>query len=142
MPDSDKFQGLSLTIVADATHPHAATTTIPAPTVPPNHPGFVLPIPFSPRQDHEIETAVEKFAIDLKEAFNVFLNDNIQLPLWHPPSNLDIPVNIRTHIAALKIPTLSPSSQFPLLLLHNLGEESHDALLDGRVEGLFHPDSK
>ena len=70
-------------------------------TVPPNHPEFVPSIPFSPRQDEDIEAAVYKFANDLKEEFKISLIDNIQLPLSHPPSET------RRHIAALKIPTLS-----------------------------------
>ncbi|KIM30017.1 hypothetical protein M408DRAFT_100189, partial [Serendipita vermifera MAFF 305830] len=44
---------------------------------------------------------------------------------------------IRAHIASLKIPKISPESAIPSLLLHNLGQATHDPNLVDRVRELF-----
>ena len=82
---------------------------------------------------------VSKFAIHLRSTFEIFLRDNVQLPLWRPP--LDLDDKIRKHLTGLKIPIISSSSPVPLLVLHNLGQPSHDAQLATRVDGLFRPES-
>jgi len=78
------------------------------------------------------------FQAKLQTYFVIFLKNNVQLPLWQPPSGLDAAT--RSHLTDLKIPTMSSSSPVPLLLLHNLGQRSHDTQLAARVDGLFHPD--
>ena len=66
----------------------------------------------------------------------------IQLPLWQPPSHLAIPAPIRDHITHLKIPINPSSPQRQSLLLHNLGQLSHDPRLVERVDNLFRLNSK
>ena len=100
------------------------------PTTPPKQ-----PIPYSPRPDDVIMDGVREFTVNLQSTFEIFLEENTQLPLWKAP--LDLAEETRRHINGLKIPTISPSSQSPLLLLHNLGQPSHDAQLADRVDRLF-----
>ena len=107
------------------------------PKTPPNHPKHAPPIPFTPTED--VDKKVQIFATGLRTIFEKFLKDDVQLPLWQPPLGLDD--RIRRHITDLKIPIISHLSQFPLLLLHNLGKQSHDAQLANRVERLFRPES-
>jgi len=109
--------------------------TIPATTTPHPNPKHVQSIPFIPKRDHAIKKVVSEFANKLRRTFDIFLRDNVQLPLWQPP--LDLADETRRHITDLKIPIISPSSQSSLLLLHNLGQPSHDAQLARRVDGLF-----
>lgn len=111
-----------------------------APMTPPNR--YNRPNPYSPKSDENIKGDVSKFENDLRATFERYLRDNTQLPHWQPPSDLNLDDSIRNHIDALKIPIISPRSQFPLLLLHNLGRPSHDAQLAERVDGLFNPGSK
>jgi len=108
-----------------------------APTtpLPPNHPGHASPIPFSRTRD--FEERVRQYTINLRSTFEMFLNENVQLPLWQPP--LDLADGVRKHITDLKIPTLS-YPEIPSLLLHNLGQPSHDPQLARRVDGLFRPE--
>jgi hypothetical protein len=80
---------------------------------------------------------IAKFSINLRGTFETFFKNDVQLPLWEPPSGPDA---IRSHIAGLKIPIISQASQFPSLLLHNLGQPSHDPELAGRVDMLFRPE--
>ena len=112
------------------------------PTTPPNHPQSSPRIPFTPPQkaDEGIEGRVSQFAIKLKRTFKEFLRNNVQLPLWQPP--LDLADGTRSHITELKIPITSSSSKVPSLLLHNLGQPSHDPQLAERVDRLFQLDSK
>jgi len=104
-----------------------------APMTPPNHPVHAPPIRFT--QDDQIHELVRGFAINLRSKFERFLKENVQLPLYQPP--LDLADETRRHITGLKIPIISPFSRFPLLLLHNLGQPSHDAQLAKRVERHF-----
>ena len=69
--------------------------------------------------------------------FEIFLRDNIQLPLWQP--SLDLADETRRHITGLKLPVISSLSSFPF---HNLGQPSHDALLANRVDTPFSPGPK
>jgi hypothetical protein len=108
--------------------------------VPSNYPESVPPIPFSPNLDEDIKEIVSKFANSLKRTFEIFLKDNAQLPVWEPPLNLA--EKTRRHITRLKIPIISRSSQLPLLLLHNLGQRSHDPKLAERVDRLFRQGTK
>jgi hypothetical protein len=80
---------------------------------------------FLTTRDNIIEKDVKEFQINLRSKFEPFLKENVQLPLWQPP--LHLAGETRRHITGLKIPIISSSSQFPLLLLHNLGQPSHDA---------------
>ena len=98
--------------------------------------------PFSPKfkSEKDIKDAVNRFANTLRTTFDTFLKGNVQLPLWQPSSELDD--HIRRHIADLKIPITTPSSESPTLLLHNLGKPSHDPQLADRVKSLFRPESK
>ena len=104
-----------------------------APKMPPNHPALL--IPFTLTQDKVIHDHVKQFIINLQSQIIIFLKDNVQLPLWQSPLNLDAAT--RRHLTGLKIPTISSSSQVPLLLLHNLGQPSHNTQLAERVDGLF-----
>ncbi|KIM25388.1 hypothetical protein M408DRAFT_210132 [Serendipita vermifera MAFF 305830] len=110
-------------------HPPATTTP----------PASLPQIPFISIKDEEIKKFVAEFDIDLRFRLNTFLKGDVQLPLWQ---SLSGPDEIRSHIAGLKIPKISPSSQFPLLLLHNLGQPSHDQQLVERVNRLFLPGSR
>ena len=78
--------------------------------------------------------------IDLRSRFEIFLKDSVQRPLWQPP--LDLADGTRRHITDLKIPIISSVSQLPLLLLHNLGQPSHDAQPAKRVDEHFRLESK
>ena len=102
-------------------------------------------IPYTPLLNQEgnrdITERVTVFATDLESIFERYLKENVQLPLWQPPSHLDLSDKIRSHITDLKIPIINSSSQNPLLLLHNLGRRSHDARLAERVDGLFRSSS-
>jgi hypothetical protein len=68
----------------------------------------------------------------LKEKFQQFFENDRQLPLWTPDSGPD---EIQSHITSLKIPCTS--AEHPSLLLHNLGQPSHDPKLATRVGDLF-----
>jgi hypothetical protein len=81
---------------------------------------------------------IAKFEIDLRRTFETFLRDDVQLPPWQPLRGSDI---ILSHIKGLKIPAVSLDSQSPSLLLHNLGQPSHDPQLAQRVASLFRPGS-
>jgi hypothetical protein len=106
------------------------------PMTPPNQ--GVESIPCTPERNDVIKGRVSKFILELRSTFEIFLKENVQLPLWQPPIDLaDLADETREHIIGLKIPTISVRSPFPLLLLHNLGQPSHDAQLDSRVDGLF-----
>jgi hypothetical protein len=108
-------------------------------TTPPNQPVSLPQIPFTPTRGERIAKLVAVFETNLRTTLNTFLRNDVQLPLWQPLLGSDA---IRSHIAGLKIPVISPLSQFPLLLLHNLGRPSHDAQLAERVERLFRPGSQ
>jgi hypothetical protein len=99
---------------------------------PPNHLEYSSRIPFTPTRDAEIKEDVTKFEIDLRITFDIFFKNDVQLPLWQPQSGPHA-----GHIAGLKIPLVSPVSQSPSLLLHNLGQPSHDPQLSDRVDKLF-----
>ena len=101
-------------------------------------------IPFTPSPDEDVEGEVKEFITNLRETFEDFLENNVQLPLWQLPSNLAKHLNqeIRSHINGLKIPKIKSSSQIPLLLLHNLGQPSHDEELVDRVNRLFDREEK
>ena len=106
------------------------------PTTPPNHPGSSPLIPFTPPKDitafkERLEPSIASFEKDLRRRFKFFLESDVQLPLWQPPDADQI------HIARLEIPVISPLSEAPSLLLHNLGRPSHDAELEERVANLF-----
>jgi hypothetical protein len=108
-------------------------------TTPPNQPVSLPQIPFTPTRGERIAKLVAVFETNLRTTLNTFLRNDVQLPLWQPLLGSDA---IRSHIAGLKIPVISPLSQSPLLLLHNLGRPSHDAQLAERVERLFRPGSQ
>jgi len=110
-----------------------------APTAPPNYPEHASLIPYTPTRDEVIEERVKRFTINLQSQFGIYLNENVQLPLWQPPLELDD--DTRRHLTGLNIPTISSSSPVPLLLLHNLGQQSHDAQLANRIDRLFSPES-
>jgi hypothetical protein len=101
------------------------------------HPESVPPIPYSPKPDEIIEKNVKIFTANLQRAFQKFLKENRQLPLWQPRSNLD--QKTWNHITGLEIPMIASSSRLPSLLLHNLGRPSHDTQLAERVNKLFYP---
>jgi hypothetical protein len=109
--------------------------------MPPDHPESLPPIPYSPdlATVTETEKNITQFESNLRSIFETFFLNDVQLPLWEPPSGPDA---IRSHIAGLKIPIISQGSQFPSLLLHNLGQPSHDAQLAERVDELFRPEQK
>jgi hypothetical protein len=111
-----------------------ANEQVPAESTTPPNKGVQL-IPYTPTRDEIIEKRVSKFASNLKTTFTNFLKNDVQLPLYDPPSELDD--KTRRHITGLKIPIITRSSRVLLLLLHNLGQSSHDANLADRVNGLF-----
>ena len=94
-----------------------------------------MPPPNHSVSDKDIKDAVNRFANTLRTTFGRFLEHNVQLPLWQPSSELDD--HTRRHIAGLEIPIIDPSSEYPMLLLHNLGKPSHDPRLADRVQKLF-----
>ncbi|KAG8836664.1 hypothetical protein FRC18_010929 [Serendipita sp. 400] len=94
--------------------------------------------PASPRPDEEIKSLIETSIDDLRKVINEYLTNDAQLPLWQAQQGSD---HMRRHIANLKIPTTTTPPS-PSLLLHNLGQPSHDPLLVRRVEKLFTPDSR
>jgi len=58
-----------------------------APKTSPNHPEHASPIPFTPTKDVErIREQVRIFSTRLRTTFEKFLKDDVQLPLWQPPS--------------------------------------------------------
>ena len=88
---------------------------------------------YRPRAD-QIRSSAEK----LRSTFEAYLTKNTQLPLWPlPPHLANLDDGTRRHIADLKMPVTSLQSQLPSLLLHNLGQPSHDPQLAERVDGLF-----
>ncbi len=102
--------------------------------------------PYSPNLGENItadaiESSINKFTIDLRSTFERFLQSDRQLPLWHPSSGL-ADEKARRHLIGLQIPFIKPFSEFPLLLLHKLGQSSHDAQLAERVDRLFRLKSK
>jgi hypothetical protein len=105
--------------------------------MPPNR--SELTITFTPTKDEVIQQCVDRFTILLKSTFHIFLKDNTQLPIWQPPSNLLVDDEFRDLLTRLKIPIIHPESQFPFMLLHKLGQKSHDPQLAGRVDRLFDP---
>jgi hypothetical protein len=103
-------------------------TNHPQDRTPPNHPGSLPLLDVSP------ETPLESQLEGLDHLISDYLSNDTQLPLWQPRISSE---HIRSHITDLKIPAISKASAFPSLLLHNLGETSHDPDLIGRVENLF-----
>ncbi|PVF95648.1 hypothetical protein CPB86DRAFT_710796 [Serendipita vermifera] len=78
---------------------------------------------------------MEKETRDIESAIESYLQDDVQLPHWEPQRGTP---EMRSHIESLKLPaSSSSSSSFPSLLLHNLGELSHDRLLPERIKGIF-----
>jgi hypothetical protein len=91
--------------------------------------------PYSPPTDpNKYQRILDDFSTLLQKLFDKYLNDDVQLPIWKPQ---DASENIQRHIASLSIPTLQASSRIPSLLLHNLGQPSHDRQLADRVEEIF-----
>jgi len=122
-------------ILGPLTYPFAAATRTTLPSNP------VQLFSSSPkRNDRNIEQDVSEFANELRAMFDTYLRGNVQLPVWQPSP--DLADETRKHITALKIPIICPSSEYPLLLLHELGHSSHDAQLVNRINRLFHLDSK
>jgi len=106
---------------------------------PPNDPaGKPTPKKKSPKTKAEIEELIEIPAKFLQADIKKYLKDNPQLPTWPKEKGSG---DIGEWIDRLRLPAIRSSSPYPFLLLHNLGEESHDPLLAGRVSKLFSPDS-
>ena len=116
------------------------TGTLPTFTTPPDHPETVPLIPFTPKLGEEIETTVNELVEDLRRTFEIYLRDDTQLPLWQPP--LGLADRTRRHITDLKLPIIPSSSPLLLLLLHDLGQPSHDSHLAKRINELFLPYSR
>jgi hypothetical protein len=70
----------------------------------------------------------------LKTTIGDCLQTGVQLTQWSLKQGSE---EMRSYVAGLGLPASFPSSSFPSLLLHNLGELSHDQLLARRIEGLF-----
>jgi len=97
--------------------------------------------PVSPKsKSDDIKADVNEFVDYLRMKFGTFLRNNVQLPLWQPSLELDD--HTQRHIAGLEIPIIDQSSEHPMLLLHNLGQPSHDPQLADRVQRLFRLGSK
>jgi Crinkler effector protein N-terminal domain len=90
---------------------------------------------YIPTRDNKLKKRITEFAINLRSTFKIFLTNNVQPPLWEPLWGSE---EVRSHITGLKIPLMSQS---PSLLLHNLGQLSHDAQLVERIDKLFSPRS-
>jgi hypothetical protein len=84
----------------------------------------------------ELKKAIADFETNLLSIFQMLLTNDVQLPLWGPLHGTE---EFRRHITDLKIPLVSAT---PSLLLHNLGQQSHDTQLVGRIRNLFDPGSK
>jgi hypothetical protein len=80
---------------------------------------------------HKVETLLDEYRPKLRQ----FVEQDISLPLWVPPSDLD--QNTRSHLERLKLPVLSQGSTFPSLLLHNLENAHHDPGFSDRLSNLF-----
>jgi hypothetical protein len=76
---------------------------------------------------------------ELKAALSMYIEKDTRLPIWQPQSGSD---EIRSHISGLQIPKLSDSSPFPSLLMHGLGQPSHDTQPLERVNKLFRAGSR
>jgi hypothetical protein len=91
------------------------------------------PIPTTPERDDEVKQLVARFEIGWRNTFETFFHDDVQLPLWEPQEGPD---SSQSHISGLKIPDISG---LPSLLLHNLGQPSHNPKLAERIAHLFKP---
>ncbi|KAG8817217.1 hypothetical protein FRC17_011324 [Serendipita sp. 399] len=94
--------------------------------------------PQSSRADEEIKALIDSSVPFLQTVFSAYLSNDIQLPLWQVQQGSD---EMRRHIANLNLPALTFTASFPSLLLHNLGQPSHDPLLANRVNRIFLPHS-
>jgi len=90
----------------------------------------------TPRKNDEIEELTKSFVPPLKERINAYLKNHTQLPPWKPQQHQGSD-EMQRQIESLKLPARTLSSPFPSLLLHNLGQPSHDPLLAGRIARLF-----
>jgi hypothetical protein len=109
-------------------------SVLPKPSQPKTHENQPGSLPKIPElvQSEEIETYMADFESKLNQKFQQIFEKDVQLPLWRPNSGSD---TIQSHITDLKIPYTS--SKHPSLLLHNLGQPSHDPQLATRVSDLF-----
>jgi hypothetical protein len=99
---------------------------------------FMSLVPPSPKGDEEIKATIKGCIPHLQTIINAYLRNDVRLPLWQAQHGSD---EMRSHIANLKMPAATSPSPFPSLLLHNLGQLSHDPLLPDRVDRLFRPQS-
>jgi hypothetical protein len=104
------------------------TTTPPQKTVARSAPS--TPKAFANTQE-KVETLLDEYRPKLRQ----FVEQDISLPLWIPPSDLD--QNTRSHLESLNLPVLREGSKFPSLLLHNLEHVHHDPGLSDRLRDLF-----
>jgi hypothetical protein len=84
-----------------------------------------------------MQNIVDKSIPNIRKEMERYLGGDIQLPLWELKE--DWPVDIREHIASLKIPKISQMSHDPCLLLHGLGETPLDPDREKVIEKLFDP---
>ncbi|KAG8813639.1 hypothetical protein FRC17_001475, partial [Serendipita sp. 399] len=94
--------------------------------------------PLSRKRDEEAKSLIKNSILRLQVIISAYLRDDVRLPIWNVQRGPD---EMRRHIDNLKIPVVDPSSPSPSLLLHNLGQPSHDPLLAERVDRLFRPGS-
>lgn len=105
-----------------------------------NDPATLPEIEHSPQLGRErIKEIVSAYEPDLQRAIAQYLKDDIKLPRFQPQAGSAM---VRDHIASLKIPTIPSSPQIPSLLLHNLGQLSHDRGLVNRIKKVFNANSQ
>lgn len=97
---------------------------------------LVVKIPDSPerRETRTFVHDITDYEPSLRMEISHYLDNDVSLPCFEPYSGS---IEAREHIRNLKIPVILP--EFPSLLLHKLGEPSHDAQLSDRVARLFKP---
>jgi hypothetical protein len=81
----------------------------------------------------DIQDLISSCTKGIKASFRQYLEQNTRLPIWEPPAEL--PEDTRKYLRNLRIPTLSHSSHYPSLLVHNLGKD--DPVFLQRVNSLF-----
>jgi hypothetical protein len=97
---------------------------------------LVLPTPqapLGPTSENEHLTNVISLLESFKPSIRDYLTKRPTLGFWKPTN---VPQPVQDHIVSLKIPSLS-GKPYPNLLLHNLGQPSHDKQLLNRVSELF-----
>jgi hypothetical protein len=87
--------------------------------------------------DEKIRRLVDESIPRIEAKLARYLDSDAQLPSFEPE---DGKAEMREYISSLRIPKLSLSPGSLSLLLHDLGNESHDPYLEKRIKELFPSD--